>query len=290
MTICIYHANCADGFGAACVVRKALGIIKKFHAASYQDPPPDVTGQDVVIVDFSYKRATILEMASQAHSILIIDHHKTAQQDLIDLPDNVQVIFDMEHSGAMLAWMHYFQHIEPPALIKHIEDRDLWRFKLYNTREIMASLFSYPHDFALWSRLMGLWDLEKLRQEGEAILRKHDKDVIEVVNATKRIMSIGGHYVPVANVPFTMASDAGHCLLDVREGGIHPPFAATYYDTSEHRVFSLRSAEGRMDVSEVAKQFGGGGHKHAAGFKVTLSDASLFDIYKLNNLLMGGEK
>jgi len=33
-------------------------------------------------------------------------------------------------------------------------------------------------------------------------------------------------------------------------------------------VFSLRSQEGGIDVSEIAIKFGGGGHKHAAGFKV----------------------
>ena len=51
-TICIYHGNCADGFGAAWVVRKALGADIEFHAATYGQPVPDVTGKNVVIVDF----------------------------------------------------------------------------------------------------------------------------------------------------------------------------------------------------------------------------------------------
>ena len=54
MTVCIYHGNCADGFGAAWVVRKAIGEIE-FHPGTYGQPPPDVTGKDVVMVDFSYK-------------------------------------------------------------------------------------------------------------------------------------------------------------------------------------------------------------------------------------------
>ena len=76
ISLCIYHGNCADGFGAAWVVRKALGDID-FHAGKYQAPPPDVTDKDVVIVDFSYKRPVLLEMAAKANSILILDHHKT---------------------------------------------------------------------------------------------------------------------------------------------------------------------------------------------------------------------
>ena len=100
--LCIYHAFCADGFGAAWIVRRALGDGVEFHAASYGQEPPDVTGRDVLMVDFSYKRPVLVQMAAKAKSILILDHHKTAQADLVDLPDNVQTIFDMERSGAML--------------------------------------------------------------------------------------------------------------------------------------------------------------------------------------------
>jgi uncharacterized protein len=45
-------------------------------------------------------------------------------------------------------------------------------------------------------------------------------------------------------------------------------FAACYWDTPAGRVFSLRSAGLGLDVSAIAKRFGGGGHLHAAGFSV----------------------
>lgn len=68
--------------------------------------------------------------------------------------------------------------------------------------------------------------------------------------------------VPVACLPYTLSSDAGHMMAKGE------PFAACYWDTPEGRCFSLRSAEDGMDVSEIAKDYGGGGHKHAAGFRV----------------------
>lgn len=46
--------------------------------------------------------------------------------------------------------------------------------------------------------------------------------------------------------------------------------AACYWDTPEGRVFSLRSTDTGPDVSEIAKAYGGGGHAHAAGFRVPL--------------------
>jgi len=263
--LCIYHGNCADGFGAAWVVRKSLCGYEDvdFFAGFYGKEPPDVTEREVIMVDFSYKRPVLLEMAKKAKHILILDHHKTAQADLVDLPDNVTCIFDMERSGAMIAWNYFFPNTEPPKLIKHIQDRDLWLFKLEGTREIQATVFSYPYDFEIWDGLMKT-DSDTLIVEGLAIERKHHKDIAELVGVSKRRMTIGGYDVPVANLPYTLSSDAGHLM------GKGEPFAACYMDDPTGRTFSLRSAEDGIDVSEIAKKFGGGGHKHAAGFKVAI--------------------
>lgn len=276
-TLCIYHANCADGFGAAWVVRQALGAENvEFHAGHYGKPAPDVEGRDVIIVDFSYPYHLLVLLGHQARSILIIDHHKTAAEDLALPPftpapasfsewatstQRVGTVFDMERSGAGLTW-DYFNPGEPrPALINHIEDRDLWRFKLEGTREIQANLFSYPYDFEVWDVLMRQ-PIAAAIAAGVAIERKHHKDVAELLAGCKRRMQIAGYDVPVANLPYIHSSDAGHLMADGE------PFAACYQDTSEHRYFSLRSTSMGLDVGEIAKQYGGGGHRNAAGFKV----------------------
>lgn len=262
--LCIYHHNCADGFGAAWVVRRALGDDVDFFPGVYQTPPPDVTGRDVIIVDFSYKRPTLIDMAARAGSILILDHHQSAAAELVDLPSNVNTIFDMDHSGAMLAWRHFFPGEEPPQLLEHIQDRDMWRFYLEGTREIQAAVFSYPYDFATWDLLMTT-DIDQLYMEGEAIERKHHKDIAEFIELAAHRMTIAGYHVPVLNAPYFWASDAGHILAKGE------PFAACYYDVPDGRVFSLRSTEEGCDVSKIAALFGGGGHKHAAGFKVSMT-------------------
>ncbi|MBR7523924.1 phosphohydrolase, partial [Pseudomonas juntendi] len=206
-TMCIYHGNCADGFGAAWVVRKALGDQVEFVAGVYGQEPPDVEGKDVIIVDFSYKYEVMARMSWKAHSIIILDHHKSAAEDLGKFPpfhagvrldgrhadgtvalgwesahsfmqmQNAPAIaccFDMNRSGAMLAWDHFFPGQEPPMLLRHIEDRDLWLFQLDGTREIQANLFSYTYDFEVWDKLMAA-DVKALRSDGAAIERKHHK-------------------------------------------------------------------------------------------------------------------
>lgn len=271
--ICIYHSNCADGFTGAWVVRKALGDSTPitFYPGKYGDTNlPVVDGEDVLLVDFSYKRPVLTELRDRAKSITILDHHKTAEADLKDLP-GIETVFDMNRSGARIAWDYFFPSVEPPQLLKHIEDRDLWRFALRSTREIQISVFSYPYEFAVWDHLMTC-DLDLLAKEGETLDRKHFKDIREIIDQATRRMVIGGVNVPVVNLPYTMASDAGHILSKGEY------FAASYYDTQNGRNFSLRSQPEGMDVSQIALMYGGGGHRNAAGFNVSFEVAKGFEL------------
>lgn len=272
----IYHGNCADGFSAAWCFWRKYGDDCEYMAGVYQQEPPDVTGRDVYLVDFSYKRSAVEKMLAQANSLTLIDHHKTAIDDLRPLKEYIVAtngggngdrfgwFCDLNRSGATLAWDFLFPHEPRPLLLGHVEDRDLWRFKLPGTREIQACVFSYEYTFEQWDRLMAADQsgLLQMTVAGAAIERKHHKDIAELVGVCKRRLVIGGHDVPVASLPYTLTSDAGHLMAQGE------PFAACYWDTEKARIFSLRSADDGLDVSEVAKHYGGGGHVRAAGFSV----------------------
>lgn len=282
--ICIYHGNCADGFTAAWAVWKRWPDIE-FFPGVYGEAPPDVAGKHVLMVDFSYKRPVLEEMGRVAASITILDHHKTAQADLelfavkelqgpVTLGDMasfsgqlpIQALFDMERSGAMLAWEVCHPDKPAPRLVQHVQDRDLWRFALPGTRAIQATVFSHAYDFQTWDDLAAACEDEAERRgliaEGEAIERKHFKDIAELLAQTTREMVIGGFRVPVANLPYTLASDAANKLAQ------DAPFGACYFDRNDgKRVFSLRAVYGGEDVSKIAASYGGGGHAKAAGFQ-----------------------
>lgn len=308
--ICIYHGNCADGFTAAWAVWKRFGDDVEYVPGVYGEAPPDVTGKNVVIVDFSYKRPVLEEMVKTARSILVLDHHKTAEADLTEkgnpqlcMPmgdfsgdiswqrylDNlaqdemenvgclVYSLFDMERSGAGITWDFFHPTRIRPELVRYVEDRDLWRFNLHNSREINAFIFAHEYTFQNWDTLNNIMtnNVDAAASGGQAIEKKHHKDIAELVSTMKRHMVLGGVRVPVANLPYTLTSDAGHLMCTQWDGDFHqdgvsakyPEFAACYWDTPEGRVFSLRSVDGGADVSEIAKGYGGGGHKNAAGFK-----------------------
>lgn len=262
----ISHRNCTDGFTATWCFHHFAPGANDFLEAAYGEDPPDVTGRRVYIVDFSYPREKLLAMAEVASHVVVLDHHQSAEADLKGLEHpRLTIQFDMQRSGAGMAWDYLFSPITRPRFLGFVEDRDLWRFQFKTeTKAAHALLGSVPRTFEQWDKLMlgSIAEQTVALAQGEALLRLVEKQVADAVQASRRLMWIGEHEVPTANVPGFFASDAGH-LLD--EG---VPFAATYYDTAEQRHFSLRSRPDGADVSVIAGKFGGGGHKHAAGFTV----------------------
>ena len=296
--ICIYHGNCADGFGAAWAIWKRWHANVEYVPGIYGKPLPDVAGKHVLFVDFSAKRAEIDAMAQAAKSIVIIDHHKTAEADLEPFkvtlcggasfaPDDLDGMFrdmaelgrppvlawfDMKQSGATMAWKFAHGLSVQPYMLQLIEDRDLWRFAFgERTMQFSAALRTYQQDFGVWSDI-SVADPSRLYREGASILRAHRTNIAKFI-AEVYWTGIAGHTVPVVNVPYHYASDLANELLAVFPDA---PFAACWFQRGDGRLqYSLRSEDSRLDVSEIAKKFGGGGHRNSAGFQLP---AQLHDV------------
>lgn len=292
----IYHAHCADGFAAAWACWMRWRDSCRYVSASYGQSPPDVAGKHVLMVDFSYKREALDAIAGVAASVVILDHHKTAEAELdafrfrecetgIISPEDIGgmlrdlaelrrppviAIFDMHRSGAHMAWDFCHGVDETPMLIQLVEDRDLWLFKLPETKAFALWLRSEPFDFdrfeLLSQELNDARDSHRIMTEAYAMQRFFDAKVDEIACFGRR-RRIGEFEPVVVSCPPMFASEVGHALLDKH---LDAPFAATYFDTSTTRMWSLRSRDDRADVSAVAASFGGGGHRNAAGFGVPL--------------------
>lgn len=293
--IMIYHANCADGFGAAWAAWMRWRDEAQYIPVGYSQVAPDVTGKHVLIGDFSFKRDVLREMGRAAKSIIVLDHHKTAEADLSEwviedyagefwaggdplkavhhndefVGQPIAAVFDMNRSGARMVW-EFCHDTPPPNLIAYIEDRDLWRFNFDETKSFGLWLRSEPFDFERWELiaqdLMGGHDAHDIMSEAKAMQRLFDRQVAEIASLSRTGM-VGGVEVPLCNCPPQFASEVGHKLLADNPAA---PFVACYSDLGKARGYSLRSHDDRMDVSEIAKKFGGGGHRNAAGFGVPL--------------------
>ncbi len=93
-------------------------------------------------------------------------------------------------------------------------------------------------------------------------LMEFEEEVKEMISIGMHALIVGGHEVPVLNAPYFHSSEAGHIMAAGK------PFAACYYFANNKWNFSLRSNDAGVDVGAIAKMYGGGGHRNAAGFAI----------------------
>jgi oligoribonuclease NrnB/cAMP/cGMP phosphodiesterase (DHH superfamily) len=280
----LYHANCYDGFGAAWAAWRKLGNEATYVSMQYGDVPsfdgrvmPD--GDAVYLVDFSMPAADLELYVKSGSDVTVLDHHASAAEALLPLiaaiaysPEYLRgsiIRFDMAKSGAVLAWEHFHPGEPVPLMLQYIQDRDLWKFELPDSRAVAAYMRSEPFDFATWDYLHEHFQrgLEKsgIRQNGLAILRFQSQQVSIMADAAVTRI-IGGHRVPVVNATLFF-SEVGEELCARNPDA---PFAAYYLDRADgRRQWGMRS-RGGFDCSTVAKKYGGGGHPGAAGFTTAL--------------------
>ncbi len=265
-----YHANCLDGFGAAYAAWEKFGDDALYVAVQYGHSPPEVDlGDEVYILDFSYDYDTIREIGKHSNKVVVLDHHKTAFENLEGkpYPTNIKVYLDMKRSGAIMAWDFFHPLKIIPPLLLYIQDRDLWVWDMTGTKEITAGLDSYPKTFEKWEWAMV--NVGRLYDDGVAISRYRQQQIDILLNAWSRnpvYVRLNGKTGPLINGPYFLASELLNQL------GQGHPFAANMITTGEGMLFSLRSTENGADVAEIARKYGGGGHKHASGFKLNEKD------------------
>ncbi len=279
----LYHGNCYDGFGAAYAAWKKFGSGAVYIPVSYGYPPPAMPGaHEVYILDFSYPQAILQEMVDAGLRVTVIDHHKTAQESLLPMvgtSKNLAISFDMSKSGALLAWEAFHPRVPAPLLISHISDRDLWKFELDGSAKIHTALVSYPMDFETWDQ----FDVEQLKVEGVTCKRLYSSLVENIVKSSW-VGRLDGMAVPMVNTSIAWSEvgaallkkfnaapqevEARKAWLDMtgQDTGTPYPMVASFTIFNDQVMWSLRSIP-EFDCSAVAKKFGGGGHKNAAGFK-----------------------
>lgn len=295
----IFHAACSDGFAASFAAWLKLGDEAEYVPMQYGFKPQDipvVEGRNVYMLDFSWPKPLTDELFNLANRVVWLDHHKTAfemwcgkyEKGITHDEDFCErtIRLNDNKSGAYLAWEYFFPGTEVPMLIKHIDDRDRWVFKIPGTKEFNAALRSYePWSFEQWKEILGDPEADEtffLYTEGEAILRAHDQNVQSVVKGSSRDVwikadkpiDLPGSFLNgvtqgwqglAANCPPHLQSDVGHELAT--QSGTF----GLLWSINKDGVCkcSLRS-NGDYDVSAIAKIWGGGGHRNAAGFEVDI--------------------
>jgi len=289
----IYHAHCTDGFGAAFCAWLKFGDEAEYLPMQYGEAklhealPFTPLNREVYILDFSFERQIMEFIFKDAKRVVWLDHHKTAFEmwctterekhvELHPLPNDHIIVLDNSKSGAMLAWEYFNPGEEAPLFIKLIDDRDRWQFlesgsKAFHTAMTMRkpwSFESWKHEFV--GPQGYFYDIRELLSQGELLLKYQEQQVQSLAKYARKcfimIPNLGYGVTGFAVNTSVHMSEVGHALANKSES-----FGMIWYlgENGEAKV-SLRS-NGDYDVSLIAKRFGGGGHKNAAGFSVPIA-------------------
>lgn len=309
MKLIAYHQNCFDGQTAALVAWKASGktaatvaVNYSLHKASVstvidhlaQALPVGTDPQSCIlyVLDFSFPLPMLQELGRVFRSVLVLDHHKTAEEDLkdADIPTfsyttveghtklvykvarNVTVNFCMQESGALMTWKHFFPNSTVPDFVRYVSDRDLWQFRDPKTKPFTAGLGMF-RNLTLTEMEPLLEDPDSLIVKGEVALKIQESRVKSTLsNPAKLITARVGDdefEVGVYNAPADITSEMLSVYVNTKG---NPPVGLTYTIGSDNNVYcSLRSTSA-VDCSVIARMMGGGGHSQACGFTVPLED------------------
>ncbi len=280
----IVHANCMDGTGAAYAASLFLNN-PEYYAAAYGTEPPDVRDRDVYILDFAYARDVLLDMAAAARSLVVIDHHATAEAALGGLDF---AHFDMSKSGCVLTWEYfaalYPSHLHPsmgmPSVLAFIQDRDLWQWRLSESAAINEYI-RHPDRVDLTApletqirRLANITEYWNSNYEayvsmGRGLLREKQR-LVESVTAKPFHVAFSIDHIPY-RIPAVWAlpsitSEVGQALAKASSHGV----GAVFGQFSHGRFgVSFRGVAGTDLARLLAEAYGGGGHDCAAGCGVT---------------------
>jgi hypothetical protein len=273
--LCFFHAGCPDGFGAAWAAWRAWGDDGHYLARGHADPlePERYAGDLVVFADIAPSNPMLLGLARVAARLVVLDHHVTARDRYLSEPDAARAVaagghlvrFDLEHSGAWLAWQHFHPGEPAPDLVRYVEDQDLWNWKLPFSEEVNAAIGSYPRDLRAWDELAAR-PIPDLAEEGAAIVRA-DRAEVERALSLAHPIAIDGRAVDAVNARYLRAPIGHGLALRAAHG---EPWGAVYRVQGNRVDVSLYSI-GDLDVAKVAEAHGGGGHRNAAGFSVPLA-------------------
>lgn len=277
----LYHGSCLDGYGSAFVVwyyyKKKFGL-DNANALTYlpcyylkegqqltNDSLEKMSGKNILMCDFSYKYDELVKIINVAKSFMILDHHKSAEENLKNIPPHLK-IFSMKKSGVGITWDFMFPEKPLPKFLAHIQDYDIWTYQIPGTREFVTFFNEQKLDFNLWEEYLDETKIETAIQTGKNWLEYQNIIVSNIVKRTSYIIQeINNQYCIVlyCNSP-EFKSYVGNKMFDkVLIGDFSCVWDYNLYQNQTN--YSLRSTNDRMDVSAIAQKFGGGGHRNAAG-------------------------
>lgn len=294
---CFYHFPCSDGQASAWVFEQAIqpseDINQKPFYMTGSKPgckkidPDDHHHKTIFFLDICPVLDILNRLLQNGNKITILDHHISNQQMVTNIKHpNLEVVFDMDRSGCQITWDFFFSNQERPWFIDYIGDRDLWKFELPNSRLVNTGLYEFGWIDKLSELPMDFKDVQKLIIEPAMIIEQKHQKILSwdmKKSVPKKILVGDQEYkVWLGSTYISLVSELGNLMCENDfEDGQKPDFGVVYnYNLLDNCwKFSLRSKTDGVDVSQIARFFGGGGHRCASGFEIPNTEQGIGQIF-----------
>jgi len=267
----IYHGRgCSDGFAAALAAFLYFGLRAEYLGLDHGDVKtiadlPDPSGRAIYILDFSFADSILRAIEQTAAKLVLLDHHQSAAEKLSGFVCRCGIVhFDLNKSGARLAWEFFHPAKAVPDLVRFVEDRDIWKWQFQESAAFLAALDMEPQSFERWEEI-ALFDgaaQQNFISRGKAMDEKFAKLASDIAEGAQPVVfnGISGLMVNAPGVFHSLVGD----LLSQRSGTF-----ALMWTAGKGGVVKvgLRSQRG-FDCIALAESMGGGGHAQACGFRM----------------------
>lgn len=303
----IFHHNDADGYAAGYLVKKFFNkekpeLIEMDYSKKF---PIDIIKEDelIYIVDFSIEPKDMVDLLRITKRVYWIDHHISAINKYNEWQDIINEVIDNPIkglrfdgiSGCALTWLYLYMQIneheimpgikysekqlrnyfeDAPMWLKLIDDWDVWRHKLKDTKAFMIAL----------NTVLSIKTIERL-----------DRDAIDN-NYINVLIELGENYIIYRNrwseqlrdrygfdTFIKGPDDSVYSMYCLNLGNANSEYfgdkieqfdiCTTFCFNGTKFNYSMYSNKDYVDCSELCKYYGGmseepngGGHKGAAGF------------------------
>jgi oligoribonuclease NrnB/cAMP/cGMP phosphodiesterase (DHH superfamily) len=273
--VVLYHKNCLDGLGGAYAAWKKFGDSADYIGMERdQALPPDLAGKELYLIDYSFPKETMLELEKKAKRMVVLDHHVGVKDAIESVKEHV---FDNDRSGSGIAWNYFHPDVPLPKLLAYVQEIDLWRFALPNSKEVGAYLGTVNLDFETYDTLLPQFEDDKkladIVERGKAYSEYAEYLCGQIIETAEEV-EFEGYTVLAVN-----SGRALHSLLGNMLAKKHPPFSIVWYRYRGMWNFSLRG-DGSIDLTKIAQKYGGNGHHNAAGFRLPFSSPMPFTFKK----------
>lgn len=265
--VILYHGGCPDGFGSAYAAWKKFGETAEYIPMKYsQTVPEGLEGKELYFIDFCYTQDVMDDIAKRAKSVTVLDHHLGSKEVVESMPEH---IFDEKRSGATIAWSYFHPDVPVPMLLQYVEDGDRYVFKLPDSRAVLAYAYAQRFTFEDWDHLVQEFEDAGTRAsliEKGKIYSEHFAILTEQIANKAILVSFEGFECYLASAANMFTSDVGNRLALLK-----PPLGIIVNLHGDIVNVSLRS-DSSVDVSALARKYGGNGHPQASAFHLKWGD------------------